>query len=270
MFKKIQKSLTVFFVSTLMMSVSGDSYAKDIGAVQSISPVSSIVDLNTFDTIKEVELETEKSLKKEYSTGWTTTSVNVRKNPNTRSKILDTYLFNEKVRYTEYNKKWVEIKYKDSVAYMSKRYISKTKCEYEEFDVPSNSGFKSFMDYRCITSTGSKQYRLQHSVAYTGKYGIRQIDGRYCVAIGSHFTTDIGRYFDLVLENGTVIPCVLGDAKADQDTDASNIITAHNGCLSEFIVDTPSLHSGAKQMGNISYCNENWNSPVEKIRVYKE
>lgn len=270
MFKKIQKSLTVFFVSTLLMSVSGDSYAKDIGAVQSISPVSSIAyDLNRFDTIKEVELKTEKSLKKEYS-GWTITSVNVRKSPSVKSDILTTYSFNKKVRYTDYNEDWIEIKCKDSIAYMCKRYISKTKRAYKEFDVPTNSGFKSFMDYRCITSTGSKQYQLQHNVAYTGKYGIRQIDGRYCVAIGSHFTTDIGIYFDLVLENGTVIPCILGDAKADQDTDSNNIITEHNGCLSEFIVDTPSLYSEAKRMGNISYCDENWNSPVVKIRVYEE
>lgn len=272
MFKKISRTLAVLFASTLMFSVSSDSYANEIGNVQGLSPVNGIVYDLSIDTIniKEVELVAEKTLKKRYSTGWTTTSVNVRKNPSTNSKVLDVYLFNKKIRYTEYNKDWVEIKYKDSVAYICKHYISKNKCAYKEFDVPSNSGFKSFMDYRCITATGSKQYELQHVLAYTGKYGIRQIDGRYCVAIGSYFTTEIGTYFDLVLENGTIIPCVLGDAKADQDTDSSNIITEHNGCLSEFIVDTPSLYSEAKRMGNVSYCNTNWNSPVAKIRVYDE
>lgn len=272
MFKKISRTLAVLFASTLMFSVSSDSYANEIGNVQGLSPVNGIVYDLSIDTIniKEVELVAEKTLKKRYSTGWTTTSVNVRKNPSTNSKVLDVYSFNKKIRYTEYNKDWVEIKYKDSVAYICKHYISKNKCAYKEFDVPSNSGFKSFMDYRCITATGSTQYQLQHSVAYTGNYGIRQIDGRYCVAIGSYFTTEIGTYFDLVLENGTIIPCVLGDAKADQDTDSSNIITEHNGCLSEFIVDTPSLYSEAKRMGNVSYCDENWNSPVAKIRVYEE
>lgn len=273
MFKKISRTLTVLFASTLMFSVSGDSYANKIGNVQELNPVNGIVYDLSIDTIniKKVELcIPEKTLKNKYSTGWATTSVNVRKSPSTKSKILDTYSFNDKVHYTDYDENWIEIKYKDSIAYMYKDYISKTKRAYKEFDVPSNSGFKSFMDYRCITAVGSKQYQLQHSVAYTGNYGIRQINGRYCVAIGSYFTTEIGTYFDLILANGTVISCILGDAKADQDTDSSNIITEHNGCLSEFIVDTPSLYSEAKRMGNISYCDEDWNSPVVKIRVYEE
>ena len=273
MFKKISRALTVLFASTLMFSVSGDSYANKIGNVQELNPVNGIVYDLSIDTIniKKVELcIPEKTLKNKYSTGWATTSVNVRKSPSTKSKILDTYSFNDKVHYTDYDENWIEIKYKDSIAYMYKDYVSKTKRAYKEFDVPANSGFKSFMDYRCITATRSKQYQLQHSVAYTGNYGIRQIDGRYCVAIGSYFTTEIGTYFDLVLANGTVISCILGDAKADQDTDSSNIITEHNGCLSEFMVDTPSLYSEAKRMGNISYCDEKWNRPVVKIRVYEE
>lgn len=272
MFKKISHTLTIFILSMSVGFANGTCTAKDMAPTQVVEVVNDNVSEsgNIFDAMKEVEEKSKRTIKTKYSAGWTSTSVNVRKNPSTKSKILDTYSFNEKVRYIDYDENWVEIKYKDSIAYMCKRYISKTKCAYKEFDVPSNSGFKSFMDYRCITATGSKQYKLQRASAYTGKYGIRQIDGRYCVAIGSHFTTDIGQYFDLVLENGTVIPCVLGDAKADQDTDSSNIITEHNGCLSEFIVDTPSLYSEAKRMGNISYCNANWNSPVVKIRIYEE
>ena len=88
------------------------------------------------------------------------------------------------------------------------------------------------MSYKCITSTSSPQYKLQKNKAYTGKYGIRQVDGRYCVAIGSHFTSKIGILFDLILENGIVIPCILSDQKADEDTDSRNIVTKDNDCLS--------------------------------------
>lgn len=207
--------------------------------------------------------------KKVYTTGWTTTSVNVRKGPSIDSDILETYSFNKKVRYTKHNKEWVEIKFKGKTAYMSKKYISKKKQAYREYDVPKTSGFKSYMSYKCITSTSSPQYKLQKNKAYTGKYGIRQVDGRFCVAIGSHFTSEIGTLFDLVLRNGTVIPCILSDQKADKDTDSQNIVTEHNGCLSEFIVDTNALVKSAKQQGDISYCNKKWNSPVESIRVYK-
>lgn len=207
--------------------------------------------------------------KKKYTTGWTTDSVNVRKKPNTMSDILDTYSFNTKIQYTDYDGEWAKIKFKDGYAYMHKKYISKKKNRYKEYSVPETSGFKSFMSYKSITSKSSPQYKLQHEKAYTGKNGIRQVDGRYCVAIGSYFTNEIGALFDLVLENGTVIPCILADQKADKDTDSQNIITRHNGCLSEFIVDVGNLKREIARMGDVSYFNNNWDSPVESIRVYE-
>lgn len=139
---------------------------------------------------------------------------------------------------------------------------------YVEYAVPKNKGFKSYMSYKCITSKSSPQYILQRDRAYTGTYGIRQVDGRYCVAVGSYFTKEIGTLIDLVLENGTVIPCIVSDQKADIDTDSQNIMTTHNGCVSEFVVDTKVLVRMAKRMGDISYCDASWNSPVKTIRVY--
>ena len=217
-----------------------------------------------------ITIEDEPVVKKEkYTTGWTTDSVNVRKKPNTKSDILDTYSFNTKIQYTDYDGEWAKIKFKDGYAYMHKNYISKKKNRYKEYSVPETSGFKSFMSYKAITSKSSPQYKLQHEKAYTGKNGIRQVDGRYCVAIGSYFTNEIGTLFDLVLENGTVIPCILADQKADKDTDSKNIITRHNGCLSEFIVDVGNLKREISRMGDVSYFNNNWDSPVESIRVYE-
>lgn len=140
----------------------------------------------------------------------------------------------------------------------------------DTYPVPENRGFKSYMDYRCITSKSSKQYKLQNLYAKTGDYGIRTVNDRFCIAVGSYFTSDIGQYLDLVLENGTVIQCVLADLKSDAHTDKNNIITMHNGCVSEFVVHTESLDSLAKKMGDISYCNENWKSPVKEVILYNE
>ena len=135
------------------------------------------------------------------------------------------------------------------------------------YALPWTSGFKSFMPYTAITSLTSLQYKLQSWYAYTGTYGIRQVNGRYCVAIGTYFGADIGDYIDLNLANGYVIECIVADIKADCDTDASNIIRA-NGCASEFIVDMSCLNYYAKRDGDISSCYDGWESPVSTITVY--
>ena len=205
-----------------------------------------------------------------FKKGWTTTPLNVRKKPSTNSKVLDVLPFNTKVKFIKENKKWVKIKYKNKYAYVYKQYISKKKIKYDLYSVPKYSGYKSWMPYTAITSISSPQYFLQNEYAYTGTYGIRQINGRYCVAIGSHFTDAIGQYFDLILENGTIIPCILADQKADEDTDEDNIFTSWNGCATEFIVDADGLNHAAKRDGDISSCCDDWDSPVVQIKVYEK
>lgn len=142
--------------------------------------------------------------------------------------------------------------------------------QYEVYVIPKNTGFKSYMDYRSITSKTSKQYKLQHIYTKTGKHGIRTTGNRYCVALGSYFGADIGQHLDLILENGVVIPCVLADQKADIHTDETNIITLQNGCVSEFVVDTDILSQITKTNGDISFCQNEWDSPVVEIWIYKE
>ena len=197
-------------------------------------------------------------------------SSHVRKEPNTDSEILDVISFNKKIKYSNYNKDWLKIKYNKKIAYVYKKYVSKKKIEYTDYSVPNYSGFKSWMDYHEITMNGSKQKNLQEGYAYTGKYGIRQINDRYCVAIGSYFTTEIGQYFALILENGEVIPCILADRKDNSDTDSDNIFTSDNGCATEFVVDKEALKYSALNNGDISSCCEEWNSPVKTIRIYKK
>ena len=46
------------------------------------------------------------------------------------------------------------------------------------------------------------------------------------------------------------------------------MVTKASGCLTEFVVDSSKLNKDAKRMGDISYCCEEWNSRVEKVRVY--
>lgn len=206
-------------------------------------------------------------------TGWISTTVNVRTKPSKKSKIVGKLYFNDKVKYqyTDNTYKWAKIKYDGETAYVCADYVIGEKCQRKTMSVPFYKGFKSWMGYKAITCKSSPQYKIQQ-IAYTGNYGIRMVGNRYCVALASHYTTEIGQYFDLILKNGTVIPCVLADAKANCHTDSANIFTVvgANKCASEFIVDTNALHRAAKSSGDISSVNESWNSPVAKVRLYEK
>jgi uncharacterized protein YgiM (DUF1202 family) len=210
-----------------------------------------------------VEIE----VKDDWDIGYATTSVNIRKRPSTDADVLSNLSFNEKVEYQEYNSDWYLVRYDDDVAFVSTKYISDSEMSYKSYTL-SSSGFKSYMPYTAITSKSSSQYKLQAQFAYTGTYGIRQVNGRYCVALGSTVAYPIGTYADLVLENGTIIPCILADQKADNDTKSDNLTTASNGCVSEFVVDSSALVKRIKRSGSVSSACDEWDSPVVEIRVY--
>ena len=95
------------------------------------------------------------------------------------------------------------------------------------------------------------------------------VDGRYCVALGSYYSHNVGQYVDLILANGTVIPCIVADCKANKDTNSSNRV-GKDGSVAEFVVDTPRLSSQVKRMGDISYASKEWNSNVVKIKIYNK
>ena len=139
---------------------------------------------------------------------------------------------------------------------------------YEAYEIPEYGGMKKWESCRCFDSN-TKQKQLQQ-LAETDKNGIRTVNGRYCVALGTHFTENIGQYVDLILENGEVIPCVLADVKAPQHTDKNNIFSVmnKNKCASEFVVDPKTLNAAAKYSGDISSIKDEWKSRVVSIVVY--
>ena len=267
---RIMLGVVTFSTLGCVMTASASDVVESISIIEehNITPITGTTAPIQDEEVIVIEVPEQEKKQIEYKTGWTTANVNVREFPNLDSPIYAVYEFNTQIEYSEYNDQWVLIRYNEGVAYVSKQFVSDTKRDYIVKPIPPHPDFKSFMSYKAITSTGSKQYILQHSMAYTGQYGIRQINGRYCVAIGSYLNTSIGQYFDLVLENGEVIPCIMADLKADKDTDSNNLFTAHNGCCSEFIVDSKALVASAKTTGSISYVCDEWNSPVVAINIY--
>lgn len=146
------------------------------------------------------------------------------------------------------------------------------KDEHQEsftmYTAPATLGFKSYMDYRTITDKTSLQYKLQNEYAYTDESGIRMVGDRYCIALGSYFTTDIGQYVDLILGNGTIIPCILADQKDDAHTDDMNAVTIDSDCVSEFIVDSNVLPNMVRLYGDVSRYDESWEARVTQVQVY--
>lgn len=196
---------------------------------------------------------------------WTITNVDIKYEPYIDADIIGNYFWNTKVIVEYISDDWAKVK--DQEQYINRKFLSESPANYTEYDVPSNNAIKSYMDYRTITSKSSNQYKLQE-IAYTYD-GLRMVNDRYCVALGSYYTTTIGQYVDIELENGSVIHGILADCKANKDTDSTNRIHSIDSSVVEFVVDTKSLDNTAKKMGDISYIN-NWNSKVVNIKVYEK
>lgn len=111
----------------------------------------------------------------------------------------------------------------------------------------ANAGnFKSFMDYRAITSKTSDQFRLQQ-LAETSDYGIRAVEyqgqKRPLIALGTGLIADlqVGSVVEVVIKNPdqnfTQLVAVVGDIKDNRDTDADNIAQKYDKSIMELIND---------------------------------
>lgn len=131
---------------------------------------------------------------------------------------------------------------------------------------PGGGEFKCYEDFRALTDTGSPQYALQRE-AWTDMYGLRRVDGFYCIALGSAYGTEIGEKYIITLSTGYEFLAVLADQKADVDT-VDGHTRDRNGAVIEFIVDTNYLPADVRQMGDVS-CVPGFAGEVTEIRRVK-
>ena len=156
----------------------------------------------------------------------------------------------------------------ESIAYEAKS-IPTTR--YVKYNIPEgDTSFKSYMDYRAITNTDSKQYKLQQD-AHTGIYGIRVYEDYYMVAVGSYYADSIGDILRITLDSGEQFTAIVGDFKADRDTDELNQYhPMEHGMKNvvEFIVDTQELNRDVRLSGSIGTYKK-FNGNIKSIeRVY--
>lgn len=138
-----------------------------------------------------------------------------------------------------------------------------------EKDVPPNNSFKSYMDADTITSRNTDQYKLKAKYVLDPQTGIWTVDERYCIAVGSYYTQSIGTYIDVVMENGSILHCILGECKRNRDTDCTNRQNP-NGSVVEFIVNTSSTPSMVRKMGDCSYGSQSMTGEIQSIIVYPQ
>ena len=128
----------------------------------------------------------------------------------------------------------------------------------------NNNDFKSYMSYTAITDKASKQIQLQQQ-AHTDDNGLRCIDNRPLVAVGTGWGLTVGDVALITCSNGNSFEVVIGDIKADVDTKSDNKTTSYNNCRCEFIVDMSKLNTTVKRSGNVAVL-EQYNGYVTNIQ----
>ena len=111
--------------------------------------------------------------------------------------------------------------------------------------------FKSYMSYKAITNTSSIQYKLQQQ-ATTDSDGMRCIDSKPMVAVGTGWGVVVGDTVLIMCENGNSFEAIIGDIKSNAHTGSDNKTTLSNGCRCEFIVDMSTLNTTVKSRGNVA------------------
>lgn len=131
---------------------------------------------------------------------------------------------------------------------------------YEKRDprntIPNNgTDWYTYMDLESITDKSSEQYRRKSNY-WLDSSGIWCCNNDYVVAMGSGFGA-LGDRYMIITDKGNSYSVVIGDHKADIDTDLNNCysLTYVNGepkfNIIEFIVDTDSLNDNVKESGNV-------------------
>lgn len=120
--------------------------------------------------------------------------------------------------------------------------------------------FKSYMDYRSITYTNSRQYEMQQ-IAHTGKNGIRMY-GEYMMVALAGF--EVGTALEITFTGGEIIEAVVADVK---DAGHDGCKSLRDGSVVEFIVDTIEMPNIVKRLGNFNII---YSGKIEQLRKLGE
>lgn len=128
----------------------------------------------------------------------------------------------------------------------------------------SESTRKSFMDYRTITDTSSRQWKFTR-----GGYlidGVIHYDGYTCAALGSRFGK-VGDRLIFTMSTGRKLLIIKAEQKQDKDTINGAGWTGKDGSVIELIVDSSQAPEKAVQMGDFNYVDEYYGKIIKVERL---
>lgn len=134
-----------------------------------------------------------------------------------------------------------------------------------EITVPDSLGdVHTYMGWSKITAPSSMQYKLREQAGENyDSEGFAKINGRYVIACTTTYG-QIGDYLDFYQEDGSIIKCIMGDAK--NQTDAGCNKWGHNDgtCIVEFVVQTDIWYNEHENPGT-STCHPEWSQQITKV-----
>ena len=120
----------------------------------------------------------------------------------------------------------------------------------------------SYMGWQCITARSSDQYKLIESAGMNfDEQGFGKIGDRYVVATTTTFG-NVGDFIDVVQDDGTVIKCVIGDIKNQNDAGCNQWGHNNGHCVVEFVVDKSSWYGTSK---TVTGYHPEWNQNIDSI-----
>lgn len=118
-----------------------------------------------------------------------------------------------------------------------------------------------------ITSTTSTQYKLREQAGMNfDADGFGIINGRYVIACTTTYG-QVGDYIDFYLDNGIVLPCIIGDIKNQNDAGCNQWGHNNGECVVEFIVNKDTWYSGGSGSHanpGTDTCHPEWKGKVTK------
>ena len=118
-----------------------------------------------------------------------------------------------------------------------------------------------------ITSTTSTQYKLREQAGMNfDSEGFGIINGRYVIACTTTYG-QVGDYIDFYLDNGIVLPCIIGDIKNQNDAGCNQWGHNNGECVVEFIVNKDTWYSGGSGSHanpGTDTCHPEWKGKVTK------
>lgn len=132
----------------------------------------------------------------------------------------------------------------------------------ELINVCGEDTFKSWLDYRLITSQNSLQYKLQELAITNAITGIRMLENRYLVAMTS-FYGNVGDKLDIKLESGLLLEVIIGDIKSSGHDYCQS---TRDGSMIEFIVDSRVIETKTRNSGNFNHIFKGKITEIRKVK----